>query len=70
MDIRMQIYISDDELQAIRAISIKEMRSIREQIRFMLHHDLQERGYLQAAPLEPQRSLPCKPPGSAEKQSL
>ena len=70
MDIRMLIYNSDDELQAIRAISAKEMRPIREQIRFMLHHDLQQRGYLQAAPLEPQRSLQCNPPGSAEKQSL
>ncbi len=70
MDIRMLIYISDDELQAIRAISTKEMRPIREQIRFMLHHNLQERGSLQDAPLEPQRSLSCNPPGSAEKQSL
>ena len=70
MDIRMLIYISDDELQAIRAISAKEMRPIREQIRFMLHHDLQQRGYLQAAPLEPQGALLCNPPGSVEKQSL
>jgi hypothetical protein len=70
MVIRMQIHLSDDELQAIQAISAKEMRTIREQIRYMLHHDLQQRGYLPAAPQEAQRPQLCNPPGPAEKQSL
>jgi hypothetical protein len=70
MVIRMQIHLSDDELQAIQAISAKEMRTIREQIRYMLHHDLQQRGYLQIAPQDLQRSQLCNPPESAEKQPL
>jgi hypothetical protein len=49
MMVKMCIHISEDELQAIQAFAEKEMRPIREQIRFMLRQDLHRLGYLQTS---------------------
>lgn len=47
MESRMTIVLSDQEREALRAISQRELRPMRDQARFLLRSELERRGLLQ-----------------------
>jgi hypothetical protein len=48
--LRLQIYLAEDERQALQRLAISEMRSLREQVRFVIREDLSRRGLLSPDP--------------------
>jgi len=64
MESRMTIVLSDEERAALRAISARELRAMRDQARYLLRGELERRGLLQdgaeADPVDDGEVAPCQ----------